>query len=127
MSNVWSWLNSINDTKVDLVHQGEDIKQYVPFVANKALSYHLDSILFSNEMNRLSHIPPSLQYQFYLYSLPKRKRISKWTKKENVDELELIKKYYDLNDAKAFDVLNILTKTQIEYIKNKLENCGLKK
>ncbi len=127
MSNVWSWLNSINDTKVNLVQQNEDIKQYVPFVVNKALSYHLDSVLFSNEMNRLSSIPTSLQYQFYLYSLPKRKRISKWTKKENVEELELIKKYYDLNDAKAFDVLNILTKTQIEYIKNKLENCGLKK
>lgn len=126
MTTVWDWLSSINNSKKDLLKEETDIKSYVPYVVNKSLSYHLDSILFSNEMNRLYHIPQSSQYYFYLHSLPRKNRFSKWTKKEEVEELELIKKYYGLNDHKALEVLNILSKTQIEYIKNKLENCGLK-
>lgn len=126
MSNVWDWVKSINTSKVNLVEEGEEIKEYVPYVVNRSLSYHLDSVLFSNEMNRYPQIPASAQYYFYLYGLPRKNRYSKWEKKENSNELEMIKRYYDLNDSKAFEVLNILSKTQIEYIKNKLENCGFK-
>lgn len=127
MSTVWDWIKTINTSKINLLQNGEDIKEYVPFVVNKALSYHLDSVLFANEMNMHPHIPPSSQYYFYLYGLSRRNRYSKWEKKENTSDLELVKRFYDLNDSKALEVLNILTKTQIEYIKNKLETCGLKK
>lgn len=125
MSDVWSWLNSINTSKKDL-SISEDIRSYVPYVINKSLSYHLDTILLSNEMNRMGHIPNSAQYQFYLNSVRKGKRFSKWVKSNEIEEIEVIKTYYDLSDSKAIEVLSLLSKNQIEYIKNKLEKCGLK-
>lgn len=127
MTEVWDWIKSINETKTNLLLEGEDIRAYVPYVVNKSLSYHLDSIMFSNEMNRLFHIPAECQYQFYLNSLKKNKRYSKWVKPQNIQDLEIIKKYYDINNTKAMEVLDLLSKKQIEYIKNKLETCGLKK
>lgn len=126
MSQIWDWVNSVNYTKVNLLKENEDIKEYVPFVVNKSMSYHLDAVMFSNEMNRLFHIPSSAQYEFYLNVLPRRKRFSKWEKREVSSDIELIKQYYGINTTKALEVLELLSKTQIEYIKNKLENCGLK-
>ena len=126
MSQIWDWVNSVNYTKINLLKENEDIKEYVPFVVNKSMSYHLDAVMFSNEMNRLFHIPPQAQYHFYLNVLSRRKRFSKWEKKEVSSDIELIKQYYNINTTKALEVLELLSKTQIEYIKNKLENCGLK-
>lgn len=125
MNNVWEWYNSINVNKNNLLETG-NIKDYVPYVINKSLSYHIDSILICNEMNRLNHIPVSSQYLFYFHFLKKRNRFSKWHKVETTDEIEVIKKYYDVNDLKAYEIQKVLSKNQIEYIKNKLENCGLK-
>lgn len=126
MSNVWDWYSSINLTKNNLLDK-ENIKEYVPYVINKSLSYHNDSILLCNEMNRLNHIPSASQYQFYLNCLSKRNRFAKWDKVEKMEDIDVIKTYYDVSDSKAYEIQEILSKSQIEYIKNKLETCGLKK
>lgn len=125
MSDVWTWVNSIN-YKNNILYE-EDIRQYVPYVINKAFSYHLDSILFSNEMNMYYSIPVESQYLFYYNTLPKRKRVAKWVKTKDTSDIELIKEYYKLSTSKAYEVIDLLDKKQIEYIKNKLQNGGLKK
>ena len=46
------WLNSINFTKENLIEDDpEAIKSYPPYIVNRCLSGHLDTILFANEMN----------------------------------------------------------------------------
>jgi len=127
MSDIWTWVKSINSSKINLLETEEDIKQYTPFIVNKSLSYHWDTVLFANEMNKTAYVPLEAQYLFYLYSIKKGNRFSKWVKKESSENLELIKKYYNYNDAKAYEVLDLFSKEQISYIKNKLENRGLKK
>ena len=125
MSSVWDWVNSIN-LKTNILNEG-NIKDYVPYVVNKSLSYHLDSILFSNEMNRLHFIPSECQYQFYYNTLSKRKRMAKWIKNENTEDIEILKKYYNLSDVKVYEIIDLFSKKEIEYIKNKLQNGGLTK
>ena len=47
------WLNSINFTKDNLVEEDPNaIKDYPPYIINRCLSGHLDSIMFANEMNK---------------------------------------------------------------------------
>jgi hypothetical protein len=127
MSDIWTWIKSINHNKVNLLEKEEDIKQYIPYIVNKSFSHHWDTALFSNEMNIHPHIPVESQYLFYLYSIKKGNRYSKWTKKENIKNLDFIMKYYNCSNSKAFEIISLLSKEQIDYIKNKLENCGLKK
>tara|TARA_B100000927_G_C16474610_1_gene472880 strand:+ start:3717 stop:4091 length:375 start_codon:yes stop_codon:yes gene_type:complete len=117
------WLNSINHTK-ELPEDPQDIKSYPPFIVNKCLSGTLDSVLFANEMNKNPHLEKQLQYDFLRNSLRKKKRFAPWLKSEKIKDLEAVKKYYNYSHAKAEQVMRILTRKQIEYIKQKLDTGG---
>ena len=89
------------------------------------MSAHRDSVLFSNEMNKFPLLDKDMQYHFYLYTLRKKKRFSPWLKKEQVDDLDLVKKHYGYSDEKARIAVSLLTNTQLEYIRNKHEQGGM--
>ena len=119
------WLNSINFNKNNLIEEDPDaISSYPPYIINRCLSGHLDTVLFANEMNKYSNLDKDMQYSFFLYTLRKRKRFSPWLKKEQVDDLDLVKKHYGYSNEKAKVVVSLLTKTQLEYIRNKHDMGG---
>ena len=121
------WLNSINFNKDNLIEEDpESISSYPPYIVNRCLSGHLDTVLFANEMNKYSNLDKDMQYSFFLYTLRKRKRFSPWLKKEQVDDLDLVKKHYGYSNEKAKVAVSLLTKTQIETIRNQLDMGGKK-
>ena len=121
------WLNSINFNKEDLTEDDEHIiKSYPPFIINKCLSGHLDSVLFANEMNKYHFLDKDMQYKFYLNILRKRKRFSPWVRKEKITDLDYVKRYYGYSNEKASQVMKILTPEQISYIKQRLDIGGKK-
>ena len=93
---------------------------------NRCMSAHRDTVLFSNEMNKFPLLDKDMQYHFYLYTLRKRKRFSPWLKKEQVEDLDLVKKHYGYSNEKAKVAVSLLTKTQLEYIRNKHDMGGLR-
>jgi len=108
-------LPSIQQTKK---HVLEDEKDYVPFVVNRMLSYHSDSILHANEMNRLYELPNRLQYDFYFYSIRAMKRgWASWIKPKKMEDLPAVKLYFGYSDAKAMEALKVLTEEQLEVIR----------
>jgi len=117
------WLNSINFTKEDL---SENIKEYAPYIINRCLSGHIDCVMYANEMNMRHQLDKDMQYSFYLNSLRKKKRFSPWLRKERVTDLECVKSYYGYNNEKAYQALKILTKEQLNFIKQRLETGGTK-
>ena len=80
---------------------------YIPFLINRSLSYHLDCIFASNELNLIPHLDPKLQYDFYFNIIRKKKRYSKWCKRKYIDELKEISQKYKCNFRKAKDILQI--------------------
>ena len=118
------WLNSINFTKENLIEDPDAISSYPPYIVNRCLSGHLDTVLFANEMNIYNSLDKDMQYTFFLYTLRKRKRFSPWLKKEQVDDLDLVKKHYGYSNEKAKVAVSLLTKTQLEYIRNKHDMGG---
>ena len=121
------WLNSINFTKTNLLDEDPDAKRdYAPFIINRCLSGHLDCILFANEMNKNHFLDRDMQYTFYLNTLRKKKRFSPWLRKDKIEDLETVKKYYGYSNEKAYQVLKILSNEQIDYIKQRLEIGGKK-
>ena len=117
------WLNSINFTKDDLT---EHSKEYPPYIINKCMSGHIDCIMFANEMNKYNFLDKDMQYSFFLNTLRKKKRFSPWLRKEKVTDLECVKKYYGYSNEKASQALKILTKEQINFIKQRLDIGGQK-
>ena len=127
MAELKDWLNSINLNKKDItVEDPQLIKKYAPFIINKCMSAHLDCIMFANEMNLNAHLAKDLQYQFFLNSIRKKKRFSPWLRKDKIEDLESVKKYYGYSNEKAYQVLKILSNEQIDYIKQRLEIGGKK-
>ena len=119
------WLNSINFNKENLIEEDpEAISSYPPYIVNRCLSGAVDSVLFANEMNLNAHLDKDMQYSFFLYTLRKRKRFSPWLKKEQIEDLDLVKKHYGYSNEKAKVAVSLLTKTQIEYIRNKHDMGG---
>ena len=119
------WLNSVNFTKENLIEEDPSvIKDYPPYIVNRCLSGHLDTIMFANEMNKFPNLDKDLQYHFFLNTLRKKKRFSPWLRKEKVTDLEIIKQYYGYSNEKALNALKILTPDQINFIKQRLDIGG---
>ena len=119
------WLNSINLNKKDILEEDPDAK-YPAYIVNRCLSGHLDCVMYANEMNRFPNLDKDMQYNFLLYTLRKRKRFSPWLKKEQIDNLDLVKKHYGYSNEKAKVALSLLTKSQIETLKQIHEMGGRK-
>ena len=124
---LWDAINLISYGK-DSSCYNENVEQvYNPFITNRAFSQHVDSIFDANEINQRAYLPKRLQFDYYFYSLRKRKRFSTWTKKEKNDNLELIQEYYGYSIQKSQEALKLLADDQLEYIKQKLYKGGFLK
>jgi len=127
MYELKDWLNSINNTKKNLINENPSSeKNYPPYIINRCLSGHIDAIMFANEMNMFHFLPKKMQYDFFINSLRKRKRFSPWIRQESIKDLDYVKKYYGYNNEKAKQALKILTKEQLNFIKSKFDVGGQK-
>ena len=127
MIELKDWLNSINFNKDNLIEEDPAvIKDYAPYIINRCLSGTIDSILFANEMNKYPNLDKDMQYNFYLNTLRKKKRFSPWLRKEKVTDLQSVKQYYGYSNEKASQALKILSKQQLEFIKQRLDIGGIK-
>jgi len=121
----FDFLKSINDTKINLIDMDEsNIKSYNGFMVNRSLSYFSDTVILSNEMNRLHHLDAKMQYDFLINIVRKKKRFSKWDKPEQRADIECIKEYFGYSEEKAKQVIGLLTESQIKTIKLKVAKGG---
>ena len=121
------WLNNINHNKKNLIDEDPDLeKKYLPYIINRCMSGHLDAIMYANEMNIYHNLDNKLQHDFLLNILRSKKRFSPWVKKEELQNLDYVKRYYGYSNEKAKQVLPLLSKEQLTFIQGKLERGGLK-
>jgi hypothetical protein len=124
----FDFINAIMQSKKNLIVDEETEKEYVPFIINRGLSYHRDCILYANEMNRHHFIDKKLQHDFLINSIRSKKRpFVKWAKPEKSDDLECIKTVYEFSESKAREAARILSKEQIQQLKEKTQTGGLRK
>ena len=122
------YLNAINFTKKDIMKSEDELwkKKYPAFIVNKLLSAFSDTIMLVNEMNRNHFIDKDMQFQFLLNSIRTKKRYSPFLRASKLKEIECVKEYYGYSNDKAKSALDILTKGQIDLIKEKLYKGGIK-
>ena len=121
----FDFVNAIHYTKENLIVDDWSEKQYNPFVVNKSLSFGADTVIPANEMNSRPHLEKRLQFDFLINTIRPRKRFNKWLKAEKIEDLELVKQYYNYNTEKALQALRILSPEQINTIKERLNTGGL--
>ena len=125
MVELKDWLNSINQSKKNLIDEDPSIeKEYPPYIINRCFSGHLDAVMFANEMNMYPSLPKKMQYDFFINSLRTKKRFSPWLRKDMIKDLDYVKRYYGYSNEKAQQALKILTKQQLNFIRLKFETGG---
>jgi len=128
MYELKEYLNAINFTKKDVMDSDDELwkKKYPAFIVNKLLSAFSDTIMLVNEMNRNHFIDKDMQFQFLLNSIRTKKRYSPFLRASKLKEIECVKEYYGYSNDKAKSALDILTKDEINLIKEKLYKGGTK-
>jgi hypothetical protein len=116
---------SILQTKKNVFQDELDYKDYKPFVVNRALSYHMDCVLYVNELNRQPWIDPDLQYSYLLNTIrPMKRKFQPWQKSEVDKNIECVKEYFGYSNSKAKEALRILNDEQIAEIKRRTDKGG---
>ena len=121
---------SILQTKKDYLVDDHDEKAYAgdAFLVNRALSYHMDCVLYANQININPHLDGKLQYQYYINTIRSMKRkFQPWQKVDKNSDLSAVKEYFGFNNEKAKHALRILNNDQITSIKEKTNKGGVTK
>ena len=121
----FDFINAINTTKQNLFEDPQAEKDYSAFMVNRGLSYFHDTVLYANEMNRHHSIPKEWQFSFFLNTISKKKRFSKWSKKDKeTKSIQLVKEYYGYSTEKAKEALSVFSSEHLNMIEEKLYKGG---
>ena len=122
--NPFDYVNAICDTKQNLITDDVSEKAYNPYMVNRSLSYHYDTVLLANEMNRRHFLDKKLQNDFLINIVRKKKRFAKWIKPISSDDLEVVKEYYGYSNEKARQVLPLLSDDQMGQLRQRIFKGG---
>ena len=124
--NPFDYVNAINYDKKDIMDDDLKEKAYNSFLTNRSLSYFPDTVAASNVMNQYHHLDKKLQFHFFINTIRKRKRFSKWAKPVKESDLEVVKEYYGYSNEKAKQALTLLSEEQLNLLKQKVYKGGRK-
>jgi Bacteriophage clamp loader A subunit len=117
-------LPSILQTK-DYILTDENQNDYNPFVVNKALTQHMDTLFHAGMMNINGHLDKKIQYDYLFHAVRGYKRpYQKWMKNENNKDISIVMEYYNCSSEKAKNLLSVLTKEQIQILEKRLDKGG---
>ena len=122
--NPFDYVKNVSFDKVDIMVDEVEEKSYQPFLVNRALSYHQDSLFFINEMNVRHSLDSRLQYSFLINTLRKRKRFSKWQKPYESKKIDTVRESYGVSTKIAKEYLELLDDKQYRDLKESMKTGG---
>lgn len=124
--NPFDYVNAILYTKKDVMQENSNERDYSPFLTNRALSYHRDSIFAAQQLNLIPGIDNRLQFRYLINTIRPMKRDKKqWAKKKENNDIDAVIEYFGYDHKQALVAISILSKDQLKQIRRKLEKGGL--
>jgi hypothetical protein len=120
----WRYENSINNKK-EYIEVDKQQWKYEPWRTNRVFSNFVETIYIANEMNKAYVVCDQMQYDFY-YNMVRKGFRQFPRRKEKNDDFDLIQHYYKYNNERTREALRILSPTQIEIIRKKLDKGGIR-
>jgi len=125
MSDPFEFINSINDH--NYVADDNDLKDYNPFLTMINFSFFPDTILIANQLNMYGRVTKKQHYDYLFFSVSRKKRYSKWFKKENDEDISFLQEVFKCSYVKAKEYSNLLTELQKKELRKKWEKGGVNK
>lgn len=121
---LFDFVKSISNTKKDYFENQENESEYIPFIVNRAVSMYYDCIFFANEMNKYTTLTKEQQFRFYFNAIPKKSRYVPWVKKNVLENIESIMKYYGISYKKSLEIVSLFDEDKLNYIKEFVSTGG---
>lgn len=119
------FFNTISYSKdLDQFTQGEIDKDYKPYVVNRMVSGYRDLVMFADEMNVRPNIAKEDQLVIYNQLITKKKRRALWSSAKVNEDLKTVMDYYNITQEKADPYMKILTREQIQALRERLNKGG---
>lgn len=120
--NPFDVVNDLSYNKVGILDE-TNIKEYNPFLTNRAFSYFMDTLYYAQEMNIYgANIDKDMQYAYYMNAIPKKKRFAKWGKKVVNEDIAVISKFYKCNNKRAEEYLKLMSKDRLAEIRKMMSD-----
>lgn len=123
--SIFDYLTDISEKKKYILDPN-DSKNYNPFMINRGLGQHLDTILLADEMNKRCGVSKLMHHDFLFYSVDAKRRYGKWAKQDttDLDLLSYLQTKYAINKEHALEYLEMLDKTEVKKLKLEAETKG---
>lgn len=125
----YNFFNNISHEKHDVTQ--DDIfalKSFNSFVMLRVFSFHIDSILIAEKLNRLPNASNETVYKYLLARVRKKRRKWVYPKEDAITpDLELIMKHYDYSLEKAIEARKLLSEEFIAKIAESYDEGGFTK
>ena len=94
----------------------DDFSGYNAWLTNSSFSQRNDTVFHANEINKYHRLGNKEQFDFYYYSLPKKKYFAKWAKASKIEHIDSICAYYDCSEREAMSYIKVLKEDQLTQI-----------
>ncbi|AUS02030.1 clamp loader A subunit [Vibrio phage 3.058.O._10N.286.46.B8] len=147
--DMWDWIGSIKDTKVDLriqpltttkgtgknkvtvtIPPDPSMKTFDPYMVIQGLSQNKDIAPIAHMMNERSHLSKDMQYSFLLNAIPRTKSYDKWTKKTVDKRVKQMVESLSMSNRDAQEIAYVFTEDEIDNelkLHKEQERCKSKK
>lgn len=124
--SLFDYLSDITTNKKYIFDVNDNNKNYNPYMINRGLAQHIDTIMLANEMNKRSELSKLLHHDFLFYSVDAKKRYGKWAKTDTTDFdlLDYLKQKYQVNHNVALEYMSLLDKDELKQLKLESELKG---
>ncbi len=124
------FLTTINNTKKNIIrgHESEAaaVKAYPAFVVARSLSYHQELIPLV-ELANMYNMGPQQQYEFFLGTVPAKRRFAKWVKPPKDDIVKKLVQVQGIGYDKARELVRILNDKQLAELTTEPDQGGIVK
>lgn len=126
-TEIFDVLNNISSSQKKKIDEDDPVflKGYSsPFMINRFLGGHIDTLLLSNEINKYPFVDKYAQYLFLFHGVRKKKRFFKMSGKTKNSNIELIQKYYGYSRSKALSVLQMFDQKDLDALEERMGKGG---
>jgi|APSaa5957512576_1039674.scaffolds.fasta_scaffold02734_8 hypothetical protein len=122
--NPFDFLNKINNNGNNIVRDNPELT-YPEFMVNRGMSLHSDTIFQAYQADQMHDIHDEAKMDYYIGSVSKRKRYSKWPKQVADDDVTFIQELYQVNRYIAEDYIKLMPDNGVDMLRSKYNKGGM--
>jgi hypothetical protein len=106
-TNPFDFLNAINQGDSNLLRDDPNIS-YPEYMVNRGMSLFADTIFIAYQADQLGSLDGAIKLDYYLHSVTKKKRFSKWPKVVADEDVDFVCDVYTVNKQVSREYIDMM-------------------